>query len=144
MSSNNHYDDSEDDEVFNPAPADLSDDDADADKQLRQEARDSSPVDDDDDDDRRPAPSKKRSRDAEDEEDGDDDDDDDERGNRRGGRDDDDNNNEEEEEDDDDEDVQQVSPTIPSPHLIISRVLSPSLSLLRCPFHYSLLQSPWH
>lgn len=105
MASNDppRFDDSEDEEDFNPAPADMSDeehgDDNDADEDARDEKRGAkrarSPDDEDGDDDDEGARSKSRGGDDEgsgdeEEEAGDDDEDD------------------EEDEDDEDEDVQQV------------------------------------
>ncbi|KAH7140086.1 transcription initiation protein spt5 [Dactylonectria estremocensis] len=92
MASSNdpsRFDDSEDEEDFNPAPADLSDEEAgddDADQQLRSEARESSPAprrdaDDDEeeeDDRRRPAPAAADDDDDDEEDEEDDDDDEDE------------------------------------------------------------------
>ncbi|KAM5350579.1 hypothetical protein ACJ41O_007084 [Fusarium nematophilum] len=98
------FDDSEDEEDFNPAPADVSDEEQDgddADQQLRSEARGSSPAHrdaEDDDEDERPSRSRHADDDEEEEEEEQD------SGRRRN---DDDDEDEEEEEDDEDEDVQQ-------------------------------------
>ncbi|KAK3182508.1 transcription elongation factor spt5 [Lecanicillium sp. MT-2017a] len=129
MASNDpRFDDSSDEEDFNPAPADMSDDeqaDDGAERQSRDEKRrkSASPHDDDDAEDTSPArPSRKDEGDDDEDEErpressrrrGDDDDEEDEEGDdddegntRRGGGDDDDEEEEEEEEDDEDEDVQ--------------------------------------
>ncbi|RSL79669.1 Transcription elongation factor SPT5 [Fusarium euwallaceae] len=95
------FDDSEDEEDFNPAPADISDDEQDGDdQQSRSRARDSSPAhrDDDDDEDERPA----RSRHVDDDEEEEEEEEEDDGGRRR-----DDDDEEDEEEDEEDEDVQQ-------------------------------------
>ncbi|KAF7561472.1 hypothetical protein G7046_g2672 [Stylonectria norvegica] len=112
MASSNdpqRFEDSEDEEDFNPAPADVSDDenaDDDADQQLRSEARGSSPARadaaDDDEDEAPPARSRKVDDDAADADEEDD--------VRRPAADDDDQDDEdedEEEDDDDEDDVQQ-------------------------------------
>ncbi|CAM1508545.1 Fc.00g053930.m01.CDS01 [Cosmosporella sp. VM-42] len=102
------YDESEDEEDFNPAPADASDEeqaDEDADQQLRSEARGSSPAAgddaDDDEEDARPA----RARDAED--DAEDEEEEDEAPPKRRADDDEEEEDEEEEDDEDEDDVQQ-------------------------------------
>ncbi|KAI9152009.1 Transcription elongation factor SPT5 [Paramyrothecium foliicola] len=120
MASNNEprFDDSEDEEDFNPAPADLSDEEPtndDADGDVRQSSRrHSSTGRDDIDDDDDPPRSKSRRDTGDDEEDDnagdtrrrtrDDDEDEDEEEIERGG---DDDEEDEEEEEDDEDDVQQ-------------------------------------
>lgn len=94
--SSNRYDDSEEEDDFNPAPADLSDEEPDQ-PASDNHARESSPADD------APAPSKSRVIDDDDEEDEDD----------AGQHDDDD--EEEDEDDEDEDDVQQVSLSLLAP-----------------------------
>lgn len=100
MASNDHnrYDDSDDEDDFNPAPADLSDDEPSHNSGQRHagsDARESSPAADDDD--AAAAPKSRRV----------DDDEDDEQDDEEGGQNDDDEEDDEDEEDEDD--VQQVS-----------------------------------
>lgn len=117
-SDNNRYDDSEEEEDFNPAPADLSDDEGDHDTSNKH-ARDSSPVAADDDDDA-PAPSKSRLADDDEDEDQDDEEvaqhDEDE--------------DEDDEDDEDEDDVQQVSLPACAAHLHTPRGCSRHLSAL--------------
>ncbi|KAJ0144857.1 Quinate dehydrogenase [Fusarium oxysporum f. sp. albedinis] len=96
------FDDSEDEEDFNPAPADMSDEEQDGDdKQIK---RGSSPAPRDDDDDEDERPSKSRHADDDDEEEEEEEEEDDNPKRR-----DDDEDEDDEEDDEDEDDVQQVS-----------------------------------
>jgi transcription elongation factor SPT5 len=115
-------DDSEDEEDFNPAPADMSDEEGhgDADEQIRREARDSSPVArsrDEEGDELSPVRAKSSPRrhsgdgnahGGEEDEDEDEAEDEDEGRRKRRRLSDDDEDEDEEEDDDDDEDAHQV------------------------------------
>lgn len=110
MASNDpaRFEDSEDEEDFNPAPADMSDEergDDDAEEETRGQKRARSPDADDDGEDDEAPKAKSRAIEAEDDEE------DEDEGSGRRGRDDEeeDEEEEEEEEDDEDEDVQQVN-----------------------------------
>lgn len=101
----NRYDDSEDEDDFNPAPADLSDEEPDQDAGDRpSDARESSPAADDDD---AAVASKPRRVD---------DDEDEEQDEEEGGAHDD--EEEEDEDDEDEDDVQQVSFCLRRPPLV--------------------------
>jgi hypothetical protein len=95
------FDDSEDEEDFNPAPADISDEEQDGDDKKIKRGSSPAPRDDDDDEDERP--SKSRHADDDDEEEEEEEEDNPKR------RDDDDDDEEDEEDDEDEDDVQQVS-----------------------------------
>lgn len=95
------FDDSEDEEDFNPAPADLSDEEQDDDHQKVKRGSSPAPRDDDDDEDERPSKSRHADDDEEEEEEEEEEED---TGRRR----DDDDDEDEEEEDEEDEDIQQV------------------------------------
>ncbi|RGP81620.1 transcription elongation factor spt5 [Fusarium longipes] len=96
------FDDSEDEEDFNPAPADLSDEEHDGDDQKVKRGSSPAPRDDDDDEDERPSKSRHANDDEEEEEEEEEEED---TGRRRD--DDDEEDEEEEEEDEEDEDIQQ-------------------------------------
>ncbi|CZR48526.1 uncharacterized protein FPRO_04147 [Fusarium proliferatum ET1] len=95
------FDDSEDEEDFNPAPADMSDEEQDVDDKKIKRGSSLAPRDDDDDEDERP--SKSRHADDDDEEEEEEEEDEDDNPKRR----DDDDDEEDEEDDEDEDDVQQ-------------------------------------